>query len=373
MASQAGSNASANSALPTVAAAAALVQSQSLPESTPKVQGYNFDNGVDYDLLLQSYLTTGYQATNFGKAVAEVQAMRRWTLADEPIKEDDDDELKIMENRRKVRSTIFLGYTSNLVSAGIRETIKYLVKHRMVDCLVSTAGGVEEDLIKCLAPTFLGDFAMPGAELRSRGINRIGNLLVPNDNYCKFEQWIVPIFDQMLIEQQQTGQVWSPSRMCERLGREINNEESILYWAARNNIPIFSPAITDGSIGDMLFFHTYSNPGLVVDIVQDIRRINDLAMNAAHTGCIILGGGVIKHHILNANLMRNGANHVVLINTAQEFDGSDSGARPDESVSWGKIRSLDHAVKVYADASLVFPLLVAQTFAKEPVVAGSAE
>lgn len=70
-----------------------------------------------------------------------------------------------------------------------------------VDVVVTTTGGIEEDLIKCLAPTFRGDFSLPGAYLRSKGLNRIGNLLVPNDNYCKFEDWIVPIFDQMLKEQ----------------------------------------------------------------------------------------------------------------------------------------------------------------------------
>lgn len=67
--------------------------------------------------------------------------------------------------------------------------------------MVTTTGGIEEDLIKCLAPTYKGDFSLPGAYLRSKGLNRIGNLLVPNDNYCKFEDWIIPIFDQMLKEQ----------------------------------------------------------------------------------------------------------------------------------------------------------------------------
>lgn len=67
--------------------------------------------------------------------------------------------------------------------------------------MVTTAGGIEEDLIKCLAPTYKGDFSLPGALLRSKGLNRIGNLLVPNENYCKFEDWIIPIFDQMLKEQ----------------------------------------------------------------------------------------------------------------------------------------------------------------------------
>jgi deoxyhypusine synthase len=77
-----------------------------------------------------------------------------------------------------------------------------------------------------------------------------------------------------------------------------------------------------------------------------------------------LGGGVIKHHTCNANLMRNGANFSVYINTGHEFDGSDSGASPDEAVSWGKIRVDAKPVKVSVDASIVFPLIVSQTFVK---------
>ena len=80
---------------------------------------------------------------------------------------------------------------------------------------------------------------------------------------------------------------------------------------------------------------------------------------------LIFGGGLVKHHICNANLMRNGANFAVFVNTGQEFDGSDSGAKPDEAVSWGKVRLDATPVKVYADATLIMPLLVAQTFALE--------
>lgn len=83
---------------------------------------------------------------------------------------------------------------------------------------------------------------------------------------------------------------------------------------------VFCPALTDGSIGDMLFFMTYRNPGLIIDIVGDIRLINDLAMKVrppSKTGMIVLGGGVCKHHVANANLMRNGADFAVYLNTAQ--------------------------------------------------------
>lgn len=276
------------------------------------------------------------------------------------------------------KTTIFLGYTSNLISSGLRDTIRYLVRNNHVSAIVATAGGVEEDLIKCLAPTYLGSFTAPGADLRSRGLNRIGNLLVPNSNYCSFEDWVIPILNKMLEEQEaakqkalETGNEedelhWTPSRVIERLGREINHEDSVLYWAARNNIPIFCPALTDGSLGDMLYFHTFkSSPQrLRIDIIDDVRRINTMAVRAVRAGMIILGGGVIKHHIANACLMRNGADHAVYVNTGQEFDGSDAGARPDEAVSWGKIKSDANSVKVHAEATVVFPLMVAGSFAR---------
>lgn len=126
--------------------------------------------------------------------------------------------------------TLFLGYTSNLISSGLREIIRFLAQHKLVDCLVTTAGGVEEDFIKCLGSTVLGDFHLPGADLRKRGLNRIGNLLVPNSNYCAFEDWVVPILDTMVKEQEEDGTKWCPSKVINRLGKEIDNEESVYYW-----------------------------------------------------------------------------------------------------------------------------------------------
>ena len=244
------------------------------------------------------------------------------------------------------KTTIFLGYTSNLISSGLRGVLRWLVEHKHVSCIVTTAGGIEEDFIKCLGPTYMGSFSAVGAELRKKGLNRIGNLLVPNSNYCAFEDWVVPILDKMLEEQEASKGTdneinWTPSKVIHRLGKEINDESSVYYWAYKNDIPVFCPALTDGSLGDMLYFHTFkaSPQQLKIDIVEDIRRINTIAVRAKRTGMIILGGGVVKHHIANANLMRNGAESAVYINTAQEFDGSDAGARPDEAISWGKIKA----------------------------------
>lgn len=229
---------------------------------------------------------------------------------------------------------------------------------------ISTTGGIEEDFIKCLAPTFIGSFDLPGKDLRSKGINRIDNLLVPNENYCVFKNWVMPLLDEMLKEQNEQGKLWTPSKVIEYLGDRINNEESIYYWAAKNKIPVFCPALTDGSLGDMMYFHSFRNPGLVLDILDDLRRINLMAMKAVNSGIISIGAGIAKHHMCKANCIRDGADFAVYLNAAQEFDGSDSGAEPDESVACGKIRVDASPVKIHGEATLVFPLLVSQTFAK---------
>ncbi|XP_066270169.1 deoxyhypusine synthase-like isoform X2 [Branchiostoma lanceolatum] len=340
-----------------------LVKSVDMPDDAIKIEGYDFNSGVNLDGVVKHYLTTGFQASNFGMAIEQINKMREHRS--KPANLSPEEEKLDPIYRPRSDCTVFLGYTSNLVSSGVRETIRFLAQHRMIDCIVTSAGGIEEDFIKCLAPTFLGDFFLKGRDLRPKGLNRTGNLLVPNDNYCLFEDWIMPILDQMLAEQKEQGTLWTPSKMIARLGKEIDNPESIYYWCYKNEIPVFSPAITDGSIGDMLFMHAYKNPGLILDIVHDIKMMDSIAAHSKHSGMIIMGGGLVKHHIHNANQMKGGADYGVFINTAQEFDGSDGGARPDEAVSWGKIKESARPVKIFADATLVFPLLVSQTFAKD--------
>jgi len=355
---------------------AVLVKSVEIDSSVPIIKGYDFNKGINYDELIQSLLVTGYQASHVGRATNIINQMLSWRLSDQPMtdaEKEAESELPEEErtDRSKVKCTIFLGYTSNLISSGLREVIRFLAQHKLISCIVTTAGGVEEDFIKCLAPTYLSEFTARGVDLRKQGLNRIGNLVVPNQNYCEFENWLLPILDSML-EEQLSGAVksWTPSTMIHRLGKEINNEESVYYWCYKNDIPVFCPAITDGSLGDMMFFHSINKPGLTIDILEDLRRVNTLAMNAYKSGMIILGSGIVKHHICNANLMRNGSDYAVYVNTAQEFDGSDAGASPDEAVSWGKIAAGAQSVKVCADATIVFPLMVAQSFAK--VVHGNA-
>ncbi|RAL58277.1 hypothetical protein DID88_002232 [Monilinia fructigena] len=158
--------------------------------------------------------------------------------------------------------------------------------------------------------------------------NRIGNLIVPNNNYCAFEDWVMPILDTMLSEQEES--------------KKDPNTDNHIHWT-----PIL-PA------------------QLRVDLVEDIRKINTLAVRAKRAGMIILGGGVVKtSHCQCMSYEKWSRECCVYINTAQEFDGSDAGARPDEAVSWGKIKVGADSVKVYVEATACFPLIVAGTFAKD--------
>ena len=330
------------------------------------IKGYDLDKSekIDYEAILGSFISTGIQASQMAMGIEEVNKMLDWSLADEPTASDEDEEFLSEEVRKNVRCRVWLSYTSNMVSSGCREYIKYLAKHKMIQAIVTTAGGIEEDFVKCLTHHHLGSFSTPGIEMRAKGLNRIGNMVVPNDNYCDFEDWLTPILDQMHDEQTNDGVVWTPSRIINRLGKEINDEDSVYYWCWKNDIPVFCPALTDGSLGDMLYFYTYKREGFTIDIVRDIRAINDLAIKSRKSGAIIIGGSVPKHHCLNANLMRNGVDYAVYINTGQAFDASDSGASPDEAVSWGKIRLNSKPVKINSEATLVFPWMVAECFAK---------
>ena len=216
------------------------------PSGIP-IKGYDFNKGINYENLIKSFSSTGFQASHLSKAI------------------------EITNNMIKDNAFIFLGYTSNMVSSGIREILRYLVQHKKINLIVTTAGAIEEDIIKCLGPFILGDFRASGSELRKKGINRIGNIYAPNNRYVAFEEFIQPLLKELHEKQKPL----SPSYIISKLGEKINNEESICYWAYKNNIPILCPALTDGALGDNIYFYSLNNPGFTIDIVEDTKKLNN--------------------------------------------------------------------------------------------------
>lgn len=218
--------------------------------------------------------------------------MIKWRLSDEAIEADEKEEDKEPEFRANTRCTIFLGYTSNMASCGMREYIRYLCQHKMISCIVTTCGGIEEDFMKLLANHYIGDFALDGEKLRAKGLNRIGNLIVPNNNYSLLESWFLELVKVMHAEQKASNntKIFTPSEITMRMGKKLddenhpNKEESIYYWCYKNDIPVFCPAFTDGALGDVMYFDSYRDSGFICDINADLRKINDVSMKAKKSG-----------------------------------------------------------------------------------------
>lgn len=152
--------------------------------------------------------------------------MIKWRLSDEPVEKDEIEHYKDPEVRAKTRCTIFLGYTSNMASCGMREYIRYLCEHKMITAIVTTTGGVEEDLMKLFAQHYIGDFSLGGQMLREKGLNRIGNLIVPNNNYSLLEAWFKPLVQQLHAEQKEKGTIFTPSEIIFRIGQKMEEDQT---------------------------------------------------------------------------------------------------------------------------------------------------
>ncbi|MFH2106085.1 MAG: deoxyhypusine synthase [Candidatus Micrarchaeota archaeon] len=273
------------------------------------------------------YESIGFQATNISRAIDLIKKMKQ------------------------EKSTIFLSFTSNMVASGLRGIFKEMCKKKLVDVIITAGGSIDHDLIKTYVPYQLGDFSMDDAELHRKEINRIGNILVPNKCYVELEKRMKPIFEHF------HGKMVSPSELCEEIGKTLD-ETSFLYWAQKNKIPVFCPGITDSAIGLQTYFHKQKDKEFGIDVTKDMNKLAQIVLEADKTSGIILGGGISKHHTIGVNILRGGLDYAVYVTTSSPWDGSLSGARTNEAVSWGKISETAKSVTVDCDATIALPLIM---------------
>jgi deoxyhypusine synthase len=257
-------------------------------------------------------------------------------------------------NREK-NCTKFLSFTGNLVATGTRGALKELVKRKLVNVIVTTCGTLDHDIARCWKNYYKGSFVMNDARLREEGINRLGNVLVPNDSYGMIiEKKMRTLLEDLWKEGIKEV---SSSQFCREIGKRICNETSILYWAAKNNIPVYVPGIVDGAVGYQTWLFSQDHD-FKLNLLKDSGELNDIVFTAKKTGALIIGGGISKHHTIWWNQFKDGLDYAVYVSTADEWDGSLSGARPREAVSWGKISPKAKRVMVEGDASLILPIMV---------------
>jgi deoxyhypusine synthase len=308
---------------------------------SPDVRGYDFRGEFDLGDMLDAYATTGFQATHLAEGVDIIKKMRN---------ED---------------AQVYLTFTSNIVSSGLREAVAYLIREGHVDVVITTSGSIAEDVIKTHKPFKMGEWDAEEAELRDRGINRLGNIFVPSDRYVWLEEYLYDFFDDFFSGQK----VRTPTAFARELGETLEDPDSVLKQAADNDVPVYCPALTDAEVGNFLYYYRQRDgtEDVGIEVLGDYERIIEDGLLAETTGLIAVGGGVPKHHAIMTNLFRGGADYAVYVSTGMEGDGSLSGAPPDEAVSWGKIKSEDETnyTQIEAEATLVFPLLIAGSFGTE--------
>jgi len=264
--------------------------------------------------------------------------------------------VRILEDMIRDKKCVkFLSFTGNLVATGARGALKELVKRKLVDVIITTCGTLDHDIARSWKNYYEGSFVMNDAKLRERNINRLGNVLVPDESYgLIIEQKMQTLLKSLWKEEVKEV---SSSHLCKEIGERICNESSILYWAAKNKIPIYVPGVTDGAVGYQLWLFSQDHK-FKVNLLKDSGELNDVVFTAQKTGALIVGGGISKHHTLWWNQFREGLNYAVYVSTAVEWDGSLSGARPREAVSWGKINEKAERVMIEGDASLILPIMV---------------
>lgn len=251
--------------------------------------------------------------------------------------------------------TKFFSFPACIVATGCRGIMRDLVKNKLVDVIITTCGTLDHDLARSWRNYYHGSFGMDDAKLHREGINRIGNILAPNESYgLVLEEKMQPIMHELW---RRGKRELSGKELIWEFGRRMKRD-SILYWSWKKKIPIYVPGMFDGAFGSQIWLFWQDHREFKLNQFQDEQELADIVFDAKHTGALVIGGGISKHHTLWWNQFRQGLDYAVYITTAPEWDGSLSGARVREAVSWGKVKEKARYVTVEGDATVLLPLIV---------------
>ena len=257
----------------------------------------------------------------------------------------------------------WLSFPACLCATGTRGFFVEAIKRKAYNVIITTCGTLDHDIARTYQAYYHGAFELDDVELGEQGLNRLGNVIVPNECYGEIlEQSVLPWLQQIEDERKAKNpenpwRGFGSVELCWAFGDRIKDESSLLYWAAKHRIPIIIPGLSDGSIGAQLFMHRQRSPDFMIDFLADEQILSDLTWTCEESHALMVGGGISKHHVIWWNQYRGGLDSAVGITTASEHDGSLSGARLREAISWGKIRPEAPQVTVEGDASVLLPLL----------------
>lgn len=253
----------------------------------------------------------------------------------------------------------FFSFPACICATGLRGVIAQMIEKGLVDVVITTCGTLDHDLARAWGGKYFhGAFEMDDEKLREIEINRLGNVLVPNESYGEpLEKNMKPILEEL----QKDKPEWGGRELIHEFGKRISDTNSILFQAAKKDIPIYVPGITDGAFGSQLVWFSQEKK-FIVDTLADERELADICFKKGKTGALIIGGGISKHHTIWWNQFKGGLDYAVQITTATQYDGSLSGARLSEAVSWGKVAPKAKYVNVDGDATILLPIILAAVY-----------
>lgn len=256
--------------------------------------------------------------------------------------------------------TRFLSFPAAIMATGVRGVIVDLVRRGLFDVIVTTTGTLDHDLARVWGNYYHGDFLLDDKELKELGLMRLGNVVVPLEVYGpSLERHLTDIFEELYREGiREIG----GAELIKRVGEKIEDPSSLLHWAAKRDVPVIVPGFYDGAFGSQVWLFNQRRRDFRVDLLRDEQLLSDVVYDAGRTGALILGGGISKHHTIWWNQFRGGLDYAVYVTTAQEHDGSLSGARMREAVSWGKVKEDASYITVEAEITQVLPLMVAALY-----------
>ena len=248
----------------------------------------------------------------------------------------------------------FLSFVGAIISTGLRGIIKDMIKNNWFNVVITTCGALDHDIARHFSNYNEGSFSLDDVALAKENIHRLGNVLVPMDSYGPL---IEEKMQSFLEEEYNNGiREMSTEDICKMIGRHLG-EDSFLYWASKNNVTVIVPGIVDGAVGSQIWMFTQKHPDFKLNITKDADTLSGIIFKAKKSGALMLGGGISKHHTLWWNQYRDGLDSAVYITTAQEFDGSLSGALVREAISWGKVTQNAKQTTIHAEITTVLPFL----------------
>ena len=302
-----------------------------------KVKDFMWKPGMKVEELVDSFGNLGYQAAELSSAIDVILKMKR------------------------SGAKIYLTFTSNMVTSGLRGLFAQLIKLGMVDFIVTTSGAIEEDIMKAFGEDFeISSFYADDTQLHEKGENRVGNLVIRNESYMKFEDKMSEYLEKVYKKKPRV----SVSELLGEIGKELNDEKSIIYQASKRDIPIYCPGIADSAFGFHLFMFQQKHGDFVVDTILDMQRVVTELSFDEKKGLIALGGSISKHYAVFSALMGGGFDYAVYLTTAAHTSGSMSGATTQEAKSWGKLKDDAEAATVIGDVTITFPLMISTVLDK---------